>query len=381
LNLFSSPNFKLGILGGGQLGKMLLDVARKWDIHTCVLDANPQAPSAGICNEFFQGDLMDFNMVYNFGKKVNLLTIEIEHVNIEALEQLEKEGVQVFPEPAALKVIQHKGLQKDFFKKHHIPTAAYQRHASLNDLKKELPAFPFVWKSSKFGYDGMGVSMVRNEKDLLKLPNVDCICEALVPFKKEIAVIVAQSKSKEIKTYPVVEMEFHPTANQVEYIISPARISAEISEKATACAINVAKAFNATGLLAVEMFLTHNNQVLVNEVAPRTHNSGHYTIEGSYTSQFEQHLRSILGLALGNTENTMPSVLVNLVGKEGHTGAVTYQGIEKSMTIAGVYVHLYGKKTTKPFRKMGHVNVINKHLEQALEIAKQVKESVQVVSK
>ncbi|HCE54961.1 MAG TPA: 5-(carboxyamino)imidazole ribonucleotide synthase [Lutibacter sp.] len=378
-NYFSS-NFRLGVLGGGQLGKMLLAETQKFDIYACILDASSDAPCAQICNEFHQGSLMDFDTVYNFGKKVDLLTIEIEHVNIEALLKLEKEGLAIYPQPRILQIIQHKGKQKDFFKENNIPTSPHKRFSSLAALKKEGLSYPFVWKSAQFGYDGTGVKIVRNDADLNLLTDNESITEYLIPFKNELAVIVARNKNGEIKTYPVVEMEFHPEANQVEYVICPARISEEVAKKATKIALHVAEAFEHIGLLAVELFQTEDDEILVNEVAPRTHNSGHYSIEASYTNQFEQHLRSILNLPLGNTESKVAGIMVNLVGEEGFSGDVIYQNIEKILEMKGVTPHIYGKKQTRPFRKMGHVTIVNNNLTEARKIAETVKNTIRVIS-
>lgn len=304
---------------------MLLTETQKFDIFTCILDASAEAPCAQICNEFHQGSLMDFDTVYNFGKQVDLLTIEIEHVNIEALKKLEEEGLEIYPQPAVLETIQHKGKQKDFFQENAIPTSPFKRFETLAALKAELPEVPFVWKSAQFGYDGTGVKIIRSRSDIEQLQDTPCIAEDLIPFKNELAVIVARNKKGAVKTYPPVEMEFHPEANQVEYVICPARISEEVAIKATEIAMQVANAFEHIGLLAVEMFQTENDEILVNEVAPRTHNSGHYSIEASYTSQFEQHLRSILNMPLGNTDSKVAGIMVNLVGSEGYHGPVIYE--------------------------------------------------------
>jgi len=373
-NYFSS-NFKLGVLGGGQLGKMLLAETHKFDIYTIILDGAKNAPCSDICNEFYHGDLMDYKSVYDFGKKVDLLTIEIEHVNIEALLQLEKEGLTIYPQPKVLKIIQHKGLQKDFFEAHQIPTAAFKRFNSFEELKKETQ-FPFVWKTAQFGYDGTGVKVIRTANDLNSLQNVACIIEDLIPFKNELAVIVARNSKGETKTYPVVEMEFHPTANQVEYVICPARIDSAIAKKAQEIALQVTDAFQFVGLLAVEMFQTEDDEILVNEVAPRTHNSGHYSIEASYTNQFEQHLRAILNLPLGNTKSKLAGIMVNLVGEEGYSGKVIYQNMEDILKIDGVTPHIYGKKETRPFRKMGHVTIVNENIDEARKIAEKVKKTM-----
>lgn len=383
MNYFSS-DFKLGILGGGQLGKMLLAETRKFDIQTYVLDSSEEAPSRFGSHAFYKGSLMDFDTVYQFGQLVDLLTIEIENVNLDALDQLEAEGLPVFPSPKTLRLIQNKGKQKDFYATNHIPTSPHQRFVDLSDLRKSLEKdeleFPFVWKAAQFGYDGNGVKIVRSTLDLINLPDVECIAEEMVPFKNELAVIVVRSVSGAVKTYPVVEMEFHPEANQVEYVICPARIDEKVAQKATEIALQVSRAFNHVGLLAVEMFQTADDQILVNEVAPRPHNSGHYSIEASYTSQFENHLRAILNLPLGNTESKVAGIMVNLVGEEGYSGQVVYQNIEKIMAIDGVTPHIYGKRETRPFRKMGHVTIVNEDMTEARKIAEEVKNSIRVIS-
>jgi 5-(carboxyamino)imidazole ribonucleotide synthase len=381
MNYFSS-DFKLGILGGGQLGKMLLAEARKFDIQTYILDPSKDAPSQFGASQFFTGDLMDYTAVYEFGKKVNLLTIEIENVNLDALDKLEAEGLPVFPSPKTLRLIQNKGVQKDFYVANSIPTSNHNRFENLEILKSAIDTltFPFVWKCTQFGYDGNGVKVVRSNSDLDNLPNVECIAEEMVPFKNELAVIVARSASGEISTYPVVEMEFHPEANQVEYVLCPARIEDKVAQKAREIALKVSQAFNHVGLLAVEMFQTDNDEILVNEVAPRPHNSGHHTIEACYTSQFENHLRAILNLPLGNTASKVAGIMVNLVGEEGFSGPVTYQNIEKIMAINGVTPHIYGKRETRPFRKMGHVTIVNEDMAEARKIAEEVKNSIRVIS-
>ncbi|MFY7740890.1 MAG: 5-(carboxyamino)imidazole ribonucleotide synthase [Flavobacterium sp.] len=383
MNYFSS-DFKLGILGGGQLGKMLLTETRKFDIQTLVLEPSEEAPARYSCNAFYKGSLMDYDTVYQFGKMVNLLTIEIENVNLDALDVLESEGLPIFPSPKTLRLIQNKGRQKDFYVENNIPTSPHQRFVDLNDLRKSLEKdeleFPFVWKCAQFGYDGNGVKIVRSTIDLINLPEVECIAEQMVPFKNELAVIVVRSVSGEVKTYPVVEMEFHPEANQVEYVICPARIDEKVAQKATEIALKVSEAFNHVGLLAVEMFQTKDNEILVNEVAPRPHNSGHYSIEASYTSQFENHLRAVLDLPLGNTDSKVAGIMVNLVGEEGFSGQVVYENIEKIMAIDGVTPHIYGKRETRPFRKMGHVTIVNEDMVEARKVAEEVKNNIRVIS-
>ncbi|MFY8186769.1 MAG: 5-(carboxyamino)imidazole ribonucleotide synthase [Flavobacterium sp.] len=383
MNFFSS-DFKIGILGGGQLGKMMLSETRKFDVQTLILDPSAEAPAQFGAHQFFQGDLMDFQTVYDFGKKVNVLTIEIENVNIDALAQLEQEGLAVYPSAKTLQLIQNKGIQKDFYKNNQIPTSAHQRFENLELLVKAVEnneiSLPFVWKAAQFGYDGNGVKIIRKIDDLQFLPNQECIAEALVSFKNELAVIVVRSSKGEVATYPVVEMEFHPEANQVEYVICPARIEPTIAENARKIALHLSEKMGHVGVLAVEMFQTFDNEILVNEVAPRPHNSGHYSIEGSFTSQFENHIRAILGLPLGNTDTKLPAVMVNLVGAEGFSGNVVYENIDKILTMKGVTPHIYGKRQTRPFRKMGHVTIVNENMTEARAIAEDVKKTIRVIS-
>lgn len=381
---YFSSEFTLGILGGGQLGKMLLYETRKFDIKTHVLDPSAEAPCKIACDLFEQGDLMDFETVYNFGKKVAILTFEIEHVNVKALEKLESEGVAVYPSSKTLYHIQDKSRQKMFYKEHKIPTSPFNIFNTKQELSEAIIQkqikLPFVWKSTTGGYDGMGVAIVKKAGDIIPLLDIPCITEDLIQFKKELAVIVARNQNGEIKTYPVVEMEFHEEANQVEYVICPARIDNVIAEKARNIAVQVSEAFQHVGLLAVELFQTKEDEILVNEVAPRPHNSGHYSIEASYTNQFEQHLRAILNLPLGKTDNKLNGIMVNLVGSEGHTGNVVYKNMEKILAMEGVTPHIYGKKVTRPFRKMGHVTIVNEDIDKAHKIAEKVKETIKVIS-
>lgn len=382
---YFSSGFKLGILGGGQLGKMMLYETRKLDIHTSVLEASKDAPCKIASNEFVLGDLMDFDDVYNFGKKVDVLTIEIENVNLDALEKLEQEGIKVYPQPSALRIIQNKAKQKLFYVDNDIPTAEFHRFAYKSEIEDSLLngglELPFIWKAAQFGYDGQGVKVVRKMEDLEGLPSGECIAEEMIDFKNELAVIVARNADGDVKTYPVVEMEFHPEANQVEYVICPARIGGKVANKARELALKVSEKIGLTGLLAVEMFQTKDDQILVNEVAPRPHNSGHYSIEASYTNQFEQHIRCILNLPLGNTDSKVAGIMVNLVGDEGHTGDVVYENIEKILSLDGVTPHIYGKRQTRPFRKMGHVTIVNDDISKARNIAQKVKETIKVVSR
>ena len=381
---YFSTTKTIGILGGGQLGKMLLNTTRQWDINTHVLDPNNLAPARIGSNAFVQGDLMDYQTVIDFGKKVDILTIEIENVNAKALAYLEKKGVQVYPQAAVIEIIQNKCRQKEFYKKNSIPTAPFQLFGSKETLKdaivRGLISFPFVWKSESMGYDGYGVKIIRSNQDLETINGGGCMAEDLVNIEKEIGVIVCRSVRGETVNYPSVEMEFHPTSNQVEYVLSPARISKTIEKKAQEIARQVSIAYRHVGLLAVELFLTKEGEIWVNEVAPRPHNSGHYSIEASYTSQFEQHIRALLNLPLGSTDNKVSSVMVNLVGAQNHQGLVHYKNMEHVLGIEGVYPHIYGKKETRPFRKMGHITIVNKNLETARKIAEQVKETIEVIS-
>jgi len=375
---------KIGILGGGQLGKMLLTITQQWDIYTKVMDPSLLAPARIACNTFIQGDLMDYDSVIEFGKDVDILTIEIENVNTEALAVLEMQGVKVYPQSSVLKTIQNKCRQKEFYRKNLIPTAVFclfkTKAALIDALACRKISFPFVWKSESMGYDGFGVKIINSNEDLKGVNEGACMAEDLVNIDKEIGVIICRSPKGETVCYPCVEMEFHPTANQVEYVLSPARISPEMSEKAKEIALKVSDAFQHVGILAVEIFLTSDGELLINEVAPRPHNSGHYSIEASYTSQFEQHIRSILDLPLGNTQNKLAGVMVNLVGKEGHTGPVNYKNIEHILAFEGVNPHIYGKKETRPFRKMGHITIVNKDLALARKTAEQVKKTIEVIS-
>ena len=384
MNFFSTGK-TLGILGGGQLGKMLLYSTRKFDIKTKVLDPSDSAPAILASDIFVRGDLTDFQTVYDFGKDVDVLTIEIEKVNVEALEKLEQEGVTIYPQPQVLKTIQNKCLQKKFYIENHIPTSSFEEFDSINTVKelvlKGNLSYPFVWKSAEMGYDGYGVSIVHSNKELEEIKPGPCLIEEVVKFKKELSVIICRRPQGETVNYPVIESEFHPTANQVEYVLCPARISTKAAKKAVEIALKTAEAYGQIGLLTVELFLISDEEILVNEVAPRPHNSGHFSIEASYTCQFEQHIRAVLDLPLGKTDSKTAGVMVNLVGAEGHAGPVYYKNIDQILAIDGVIPHIYGKKETRPFRKMGHVTIINAELSIARKIAAQVKDILSVISK
>ena len=381
--MFSS-NKIIGILGGGQLGKMTLEVSNKWGIKIYILDPDENCPSKSLCNQFFQGDLMDFDTVYNFGQKVDIITIEIENINVDALEQLKKENKIVYPQPEILKIIQDKSLQKEFYLKNNIPSTPFITCNSKQEIKKIISngdrTYPFIWKSSKMGYDGYGVKLIEDNNSIEEVPDKHCIIEDKAEIEKELSVMVVSMPSGQLINYPAVEMEFNNSSNQVEYIISPARISQEIKEKAENIALRVSELFGNIGLLAVEMFLTSDGDILVNEVAPRPHNSYHFSIEGSETSQFEQLIRSILDLPVGKTSIINNSVMVNLVGENNTKGPVVYKNMDQIIGIKGVNSHIYGKKETRPNRKMGHITITNSNIEEAIKIAKEIKETVKVTS-
>ena len=380
MSQFYSNNFKLGILGGGQLGRMFIQEALNFDVEIHILDADPDAPSSKVAHFFTVGNILDFDAVYAFGRDKNIVTIEIENVNVDALEKLQSEGVKVYPQPHLIKMVQDKGLQKEFYKKNNIPTADFRLIHSAEELKTNTDFLPFVQKLRRGGYDGKGVQSMRSETDFQKGFDSPSVLEKFVDFEKELSVIVSRNFAGEIKSFPLVELEFNTEANLVEFLFAPADVSIEIEKKAQKIAHDIIQKMELVGLLAVELFLTKDGQILVNEIAPRPHNSGHQTIEANYTSQYEQHLRAILNLPLGSTDSILPSVMVNLLGEKNHTGAVKYIGLEETLTMPGVYPHIYGKKQTKPFRKMGHVTVLNPSLEEAKKIAQKIKSTLKVVS-
>ncbi len=371
-------DLRVGVLGGGQLGRMLIQEAINYNVSIRVLDPDPDAPCKNLCDKFVKGSLTDYETVYNFGKQADLLTIEIEKVNVDALQKLEEEGVLIYPQPRVIRLIQDKGLQKEFFKQHGFPTAPFQLVSSREALKNVALNYPFVQKLRKDGYDGRGVFKLRSSEDIPQAFDASCIIEEWIDFEKEIAVIVARNENGEIKAFPCVEMEFNPDANLVEFLISPSTLPLNIQTNAEHLAIEIATALKITGLLAVEMFLTKDGRILVNELAPRPHNSGHQTIEGNYVSQFEQHLRAIFNLPLGDIRPVTNAVMINLLGEKGFEGPAVYEGLEEILRLDGIYVHLYGKKFTKPYRKMGHVTIIDDVREKAIEKARLVQETVKV---
>jgi len=383
MNFYTSHN-KLGILGGGQLGKMLIIEANKLNISCRVMDPNKEAPCSKLVENFIIGDLLNYNDVYNFGKNVEILTIEIENVNTDALKKLEEEGVKVYPSSENIKTIQNKSVQKNFYLKNNLPSSFFKTYNNINDLIIEAEnkkiKYPFIWKSTRFGYDGKGVKVINNIEDLKTLPNIECIIEDKVLIKKELSVIVARNNKNQEVNFPTVEMEFNKE-NLVDKVICPAEISEDLNNKVIQLALETSRAFNHIGLLAIELFITDNDEILINEVAPRPHNSGHHTIECCLTSQFEQHLRAILNLNLGSTSMKIPGIMLNLVGEEKHFGEAIYNNIEEALKIAGASIHIYGKKDTKPNRKMGHITVVNRDLNKAKEFADRIRKSIKVISK
>jgi 5-(carboxyamino)imidazole ribonucleotide synthase len=373
-------DLRLGILGGGQLGRMLIQETINLNVDVYILDPDKNAPCKDLCAGFEVGALDDFDTVYQFGKKVDMITIEIEKVNVDALEKLEDEGVIVYPQARVIRLIQDKGLQKQFFHENDIPTAHFELIADKKALKEATLSFPYIQKLRKDGYDGRGVYKVVDENDFDNAFEQPSIIEKWIDFEKELAVIVARNDDGEIKAFPCVEMEFNPEMNLVEFLISPSHLSFEIEQRATELAIKIAEDLKIVGLLAVEMFLTKGGKILVNEIAPRPHNSGHQSIEGNTTSQFAQHLRAIFNLPLGNTDVINNAVMINLLGEPDYTGLAIYQGIEEAMKIEGVFIHLYGKKYTKPFRKMGHVTIVNENREDAIRIARQIQNTIKVIA-
>ena len=369
---------RLGILGGGQLGRMLLQAGIDLNLYTLILDPDPDAPCKHLCQEFYQGSFADYDTVYQFGKKCDVLTIEIEHVNTAALFQLQAEGVQVYPQPEAIQIIQDKGLQKQFYQEKTISSADFLLVQNQAEVKEKTAFLPAFQKLRKSGYDGRGVVRLANAEAIEKGFDAPSVLEKYVDFEKELAVICARNISGEITCFPVVELSFHPEHNLVDYLFSPAAIAPETEQAARELAHKVISSFNLVGLLAVEMFLTRNGELLVNEVAPRPHNSGHHTYKANYTSQFEQHLRAILDLPLGDTGLHSAAVMLNLLGEAGFSGEAVYEGADAALAVPGVSIHLYGKKYTRPFRKMGHLTITAATVTEARGKADQLKNTVKV---
>lgn len=372
-------NYKLGILGGGQLGRMLIQSGIDFNIPFAVLDPDAHAPCSTLA-EFSQGKLTDFDTVMNFGATCDIITIEIENVNTAALKELVKQGKKVYPQPEIIELIQDKRQQKIFYRENKIPTAEFLLVENAEEVKMNASFLPAVNKLGREGYDGRGVQLMRSHEDLSKAFDAPGILEKLIPFEKEIAVIVARNERGEVKSFPAVEMVFHPIQNLVEYLFAPADLSDKILTAADTIAKTIIQKVNLVGILAVEMFVTGEGKVLVNEIAPRPHNSGHQTIEANGTSQYEQHLRAILNFPLGDTSLILPSAMVNLLGEPGFEGAAQYQGMEEVLKLSGVHVHLYGKRITKPFRKMGHVTIVDADLERLKKKADFVKQTLKVIA-
>lgn len=380
MTYFQPDKIRIGVLGGGQLGRMMIQSAINYNLYICCLDPDANAPCRTFANEFTKGSLTDYDTVYKFGKDKDIITIEIENVNVDALKALQKEGKKVFPQPEVIEIVQDKGLQKMFYQRNDIPSPDFFLVENKSQIEKYKDFFPFFQKLRTGGYDGKGVVKLGHPHKIEHAFNEPCVLERLVDFDKEISVIVARNESGETKCFPAVECEFNPEANLVEFLFSPANIKKSIDKQATEIALKIAEKLNIVGLLAVEFFVTKDGKVLVNEVAPRPHNSGHQTIEGNVTSQFEQHLRAILNLPLGDTSIIKPAVMINLLGEKNNEGIAKYEGLVDAMKYKGVYIHLYGKKTTKPFRKMGHVTVIDDDLNLAKKKAITVKDLVKIVS-
>jgi len=378
-HIWYGDQFKLGVVGGGQLGRMLIQETINYNVHVYTLDPDANAPCKSISHGFTVGSLTDFDTVYNFGQQMDVITVEIENVSIEALEKLEKEGKKVFPQPAVLKIIQDKGLQKQFYQEHGIPTLPFYLINDREEIKQYQDEFPFMQKMRKGGYDGKGVTALRTTNDIETAFDVPSVLEKFVDFQKELAVIVARNEKGETAVYPTVECEFSPEANLVEFLFAPADIAPEVETKAKELAIQIIDKLGMVGILAVEFFLSKQGELYVNEIAPRPHNSGHHTIECNRTSQFEQHLRSVLNLPLGSTELIQPGVMINLLGEKGFEGQAIYQGLEEAMQISGVHAHIYGKETTNPFRKMGHVTITKPELQEAKNTGRKIKELIKVV--
>lgn len=355
---------KIGILGGGQLGKMLLQVAPNYPIEVFVLENDADCPAAQLCHSFTKGDITDFDTVLQFGRNADVITIEIEHVNTSALFELEKEGKTIIPSPSALAIIQNKGKQKDFYAKNQIPTTPFFHINSKAELLSKTSNFPFVQKLHEGGYDGKGVIIIENENELSAVFDAASVIEEKAAIAKEIAIIVAVGQNGEISTYPPTEMIFNQELNLVDYLISPADLSEEEIAIGNDIAIATVKALNSPGIFAVEFFYTIDGQWLVNEIAPRAHNSGHHTIEGNFCSQYDMQLRIYQNLPLGNTAFTFPSAMINILGEENYTGSAYYPLLTKWMQIENAYLHLYGKKTSKPGRKMGHITFLASSIEQ-----------------
>jgi 5-(carboxyamino)imidazole ribonucleotide synthase len=375
-NIIMQEELKIGILGGGQLGRMLLQAAANYPVETFVLENDSECPAAHLCRHFVKGDIRDFDAVYNFGKGLNALTIEIENVNVEALEKLESEGVKIFPKPSVLKTIKNKILQKQYYRQFEIPSADFVITKNLTELATHESFLPAVHKLGEGGYDGRGVQIIKTSESIPKGFDSPAVLEKMVSISKEIAIMIAITEKGETALYPPVEMLFDPDLNLLDYQLCPAELDTKTLWKVEAVALSVVRNFKSAGIFAVELFIDKNGDVLVNETAPRVHNSGHHTIEAHYSSQFDMLWRVMLGYPLGNTEAILPSIMVNIIGTEGHSGPVKYEGLEEVLKIENAFVHLYGKKQTKPGRKMGHVTILSKEKQELLHQSNKVKRTL-----
>ncbi len=367
---------RVGILGGGQLGRMLLQAAANYPVETFVMENDSECPAAHLCHHFTKGDITDFQAVYNFGKGLDAITIEIEHVNLEALEKLEAEGVRIYPKPPVLKTIKNKILQKQYYQQHQIPASGFIITNNRAELEKQEGFLPAVHKIGEGGYDGRGVQLLKKKDDLALGFDAPAVLEKMIPIDKEIAQMIAINEKGETALYPPVEMLFNPDLNLLDYQLCPAELSTQTLYVVEAIALTVVRNFKSPGIFAVEMFIDKKGNVLVNETAPRVHNSGHHTIEAHYSSQFDMLWRIMLGYPLGNTDAILPSIMVNIIGAPGHTGEVKYEGLEETLKIENAFVHLYGKKHTKPGRKMGHVTIISKEKQELLHQSNKVKRTL-----
>ena len=376
-----NPMTKLGILGGGQLGRMLLQQAANHPLETWVLENDGDCPAAGLCKHFVKGDIRDYDSVLSFGRQVDVITIEIENVNLEALEELEREGKTVIPRPKALRIIRDKILQKEYYRHHSIPTSEFRVVNSRDELLAQADFLPAVQKLAMGGYDGRGVIVMRDQKDMEQGFDGPSVLEKLVAIDKELAIIVAIGAGREESIYPPVEMVFDPILNLLDYQLCPAVLPDKILWKAEAIALTVARNFDSPGLFAVELFSDRAGNVYVNETAPRVHNSGHHTIEAHYCSQYDMLLRILMGMPPGNTDMILPSLMLNLLGESGHSGEARYDGLADVMRIDNAFVHLYGKRETRPGRKMGHVTVMSREKQELLHQASVVKRTLKVRAK
>lgn len=371
---------RAGILGGGQLGKMLLQAAANYPVETYVLEKSDDCPAAHLCTHFTAGDITDFDDVYNFGKSLDMLTIEIESVNVEALQKLQDEGVRVFPTPSTISTIKNKINQKNYYRQHQIPTAEFIVTNSMADLNQQVSFLPAVHKIGEGGYDGKGVTVLKTQQDIENGFDKPAVLEKAIKIKKEISLIIAVGQNNEVAIYPPAEMIFNKDLNLLDYQLSPAVLEEKVLWKAEAIGLAVAKNFNSPGIFAVELFVDQENNVLVNETAPRVHNSGHHTIEANYCSQFDMLWRVMLNYPLGCTDHIIPAAIVNIIGEEGHSGKAHYEGLQQVLGIENAFVHIYGKKDTRPGRKMGHVTVVSQERQELIHTSHKIKNTLKVVS-